>query len=512
MNKRKIALFIILSVLLSAVVTTAAEPMTDIEKSPHRNAIEQMVELGVLSGKGGGLFYPDDNLTRAEAAKVAMFLAGFDEQDAAQAEALPQVFDDVYAGMGNHEWALGWINLAAGEGIIEGYGDGKYGPGDNLQMAQWAAILIRILGYETEELEWPIGYDQLAGELGLTEGLEYVSDSYIRRDQMAKFTANAVYNIERPDGSAIIDLLEGTAEDVPEDTEDQSDEKVPGDTEEQKLESISMSVVFTPQILPEGGGKTSSITITVTDQAGKPVEDAKVWFLATAFEGTKVSDRNAQLSHSETTTDASGKAVISYTSLAADDNKIIEIAVSAAKDCIDVNKHYKIMAANQAAVVCGVVKDPFTGAPKEGVSVHIRRDGVDHSFDITETDDQGHYSMVVPTGTFHVSFEMPIRDQITVKASSHGQTYTIDNNKGILKGVITGVSPGKKVMAIGPGFNRNSPDNWTLQADIQSDGSFTLALAPNTYELFIVGSSNPSKTGVTVKSGQVTDMGTVNAR
>ena len=214
--------------------------------------------------------------------------------------------------MGNHEWALGWINLAAGEGIIEGYGDGKYGPGDNLQMAQWAAILIRILGYETEELEWPIGYDQLAGELGLTEGLEYVSDSYIRRDQMAKFTANAVYNIERPDGSAIIDLLEGTAEDVPEDTEDQSDEKVPGDTEEQKLESISMSVVFTPQILPEGGGKTSSITITVTDQAGKPVEDAKVWFLATAFEGTKVSDRNAQLSHSETTTDASGKAVISY--------------------------------------------------------------------------------------------------------------------------------------------------------------------------------------------------------
>ena len=180
MNKRRIVLFIILSVLLSAAVTTAAEPMTDIEKSPHRNAIEQMVELGVLSGKGGGLFYPDDNLTRAEAAKVAMFLAGFDEQDAAQAEALPQVFDDVYAGMGNHEWALGWINLAAGEGIIEGYGDGKYGPGDNLQMAQWAAILIRILGYETEELEWPIGYDQLAGELGLTEGLEYVSDSYIR--------------------------------------------------------------------------------------------------------------------------------------------------------------------------------------------------------------------------------------------------------------------------------------------------------------------------------------------
>jgi len=504
MNKRRIALFIILSVLLSAVVTTAAEPMTDIENSPHRNAIEQMVELGVLSGRGDGLFYPDDNLTRAEAAKVAMFLVGFDEQDAAQAEALPQAFDDVYAGMGDHEWALGWINLAAGEGIIAGYGDGKYGPGDNLQMAQWAAILIRILGYESEGLEWPTGYDQLAGELGLTEGLEYVSDSYIRRDQMAKFTANAVYNIERPDGSAIIDLLESMAEDTLGDTEDQSE-----DTEEQQLESINMSVVLTPEVLPEGGGQNVTITVKVTDKTGNPVEGAKAVFHASAFES---GERNAQLSQSEMTTDASGKAMVTYITLAADDKRMVEINVSAFKDSAMEHGNYKIMAANRAAVVCGVVRDPYTGAPKEGVHIHFMSSETNRSIGFAETDGQGRYSMVVPTGTYHVSFEMAIRDQITVNVSSPGQTYTIDNNKGILKGVIAGVSPGKKVMAMGSGFNRNSPDNWTLQADIQSDGSFTLALAPNTYELFIVGSSNPSKTGVTVKSGQVTDIGTVNAR
>jgi len=499
-SKRRIVLFIILSVFLSTIVTTAAAPMTDIGDNPYRNAIEQMVELGVLDGKGGGLFWPDDNLTRSEAAKVAMFLAGFDEQDAAQAKALPQAFNDVYAGMGDHEWALGWINLAAGEGIIDGYGDGKYGPGDNLKMAQWAAILIRTLGYETEELEWPTGYDQLAGELGLTEGLEYVSDSPIRRDQMAQFTANVVYNAKRPDGSAIIDLLEGRAGDRP------------GDTEDQKLESINMSVVFTPQILPEGGGQTASITVTVTDKAGKPVEGAKVWFRASAFEGDKIGERNAQLSQSETTTDASGKAMITYTSLAADDKKIVEISVSASKDSIDEHRHYKIMAANQAAVVCGVVKDPYTGAPKEGVPIHFMSSKTNKSIGFAETDGQGRYSMVVPTGTYHVTFEMAIRDQITVNASSHGQTYTIDSNKGILKGVVAGGAPGKIVMAMGPDFNRNSPDNWTLQAKIQSDGSFTLALAPNTYELFIVGSHNPFKTGVTVQSGRVTDIGTVNAR
>ena len=168
MVKRSIALFIIISLLLSIGITSVAEPLTDIENNPHRSAIEQMVELGILSGRGDGQFYPDDNLTRAEAAKVAMFLAGFDDQDAEKAKTLPQAFNDVHVGMGAHEWARGWIILAAREDIIGGYGDGKYGPGDNLQMAQWAAILIRILGYEAEGLEWPTGYDQLAGELSLT--------------------------------------------------------------------------------------------------------------------------------------------------------------------------------------------------------------------------------------------------------------------------------------------------------------------------------------------------------
>ena len=66
--------------------------------------------------------------------------------------------------------------------------------------------------------------------------------------------------------------------------------------------------------------------------------------------------------------------------------------------------------------------------------------------------------MVVPTGTYHVTFEMAIRDQITVNASSHGQTYTIDSNKGILKGVVAGGS-GENSDGNGPDFNRNSPDN-----------------------------------------------------
>ncbi len=501
MNKRRIALFIILSVLLSSVATAAAAPLTDIENNPHRNAIEQMAELGILCGKGDGLFCPDDNLTRAEAAKVAMFLFGFDEQDATQAEALPQAFDDVYTGMGHHEWALGWINLAAREGIIEGYGDGRYGPGDNLTMVQWATILIRVLGYKTEGLDWPIGYDQLAHKLGVTVRLEYISDSHIKRDQMARLAANAVYDVERPDGSKIIDLLKSKAEDTP------------GDAEDHQLERIRMSVVLTPQVLPEGGGQTATIAVTVTDRAGNPVKGAKVVLHASAFEVHRIGDRNAQLSQSETTTDASGKAMATYTTLAADDKKMVEIDVSAFKDSAGEHRNYKIMAANRAAEIHGVVRDPYTGAPKEGIFIHFLSSETMESVGCVETDGQGRYRVPVPAGTYHVSFEMAIRDQITVNASSPGQTYTVDANKGILKGVMTGVSPGKKVMAFDwSNFSPNGSDNHTLQADIQSDGSFAIALTPGTYELFIVGSEFPSKTGITIKSGQVTDIGTVKGR
>ncbi len=495
MKKFRLVLIIILSILLSATAITAAEPLTDIKNNPYRSAIEQMVDFGILSGKGGGLFWPGDNLTRAEAAKVAMYLAGFDEDDAADALALPKTFNDVYVGMGAHEWAVGWINLAVKEGVINGYGDGTYGPGDNLTMAQWAAILIRVLGYETGEIEWPIGYDQLAEELGLTEDLVYVSRGQIKRDQMAKFSVNAMYNVVMPDGTMIKDRWENSMDDPPNYTEDP------------QLENMNISAVVTPVFLTEGGGKTATITVTLTDKTGKPIVGADVAFSASV---AGYGDSNPELLPAKMKTDANGKAITSYTTRAIDDRTMVEINISAFKDSEEAHTTLAVMAANQAAIIQGVVKDPNTGAPMK--DVHILFLVGDHdAAGWTQTDSQGHYSMVVPTGTYRVVFEMPIRDQITVKAANHGQTYTVDNTKGILKGVVTGARAGSSVMAIAPNYRIGS-DDWTLQADVQRDGSFTLALEPNVYELYIVGSSTPFKTGANVQRGKVTNIGTVGAR
>lgn len=481
MNKRGIALFIILSLLLTTVLVSAAGPMTDIENNPYRSDIEQMVEMGILSGRANGQFDPDANLTRAEAAKVAMYLAGFDENDAAAAANLPQAFDDVYPGLQYHGWALGWINLAAKEGIIEGKGNNKYAPGDNLKMVEWATILMRILGYDTKGLAWPTGYDQMVKGLGLTQALNYQSGSFIKRDQMAKFSVNAIEH-EYQDDPDFID------------------------------KSLNISLKFSSQILAEGGGKTSTITVTVTDQLGRPVDDAEVWFAADAFEGPKVADRKAQLSKTKTTTDASGKAVVTYTSLAKDDKKLVNIEASAGKDYMDVHSGpYALIAANQAAIITGVVRNPYTGVPIEGVHMHFETTKNRQGIGGTVTNSQGRYSVPVPVGTYYIAFEkpeMPIRDEITVKATTAGKTVTANNNKGILRGVVKGLAPGREVIVVGRGV----ANGWTLIAKVQKDGSFAMALEPSTYEIFVLGRSNPFKTGIKIKAGQINDMGTVTIR
>ena len=68
------------------------------------------------------------------------------------AVAWTRVFTDVPAGM----WYTDGVEWAASHGIVLGYGDGRYGPNDNVTREQLAAILHRYAKYK--------GYDVSVGE------------------------------------------------------------------------------------------------------------------------------------------------------------------------------------------------------------------------------------------------------------------------------------------------------------------------------------------------------------
>lgn len=50
----------------------------------------------------------------------------------------------------NAQWAWGYINVATSQGIIKGYPDGTFGPSNNVTIAEAITMLVRALGYENK--------------------------------------------------------------------------------------------------------------------------------------------------------------------------------------------------------------------------------------------------------------------------------------------------------------------------------------------------------------------------
>ena len=96
--------------------------------------IEACVEAGIINGYTDGTFLPGQNVTRAEMAKMIAAASGL------SSDAEESSFSDV----GTH-WALQYIEACAEAGIINGYTDGTFLPGNNITRAEAAAIISRTL-------------------------------------------------------------------------------------------------------------------------------------------------------------------------------------------------------------------------------------------------------------------------------------------------------------------------------------------------------------------------------
>jgi len=89
---------------------------------------------GLMNGTSESpmLFSPILSTTRGMIVTILYRLMGSPD-----ASALPNPFDDVAAGT----WYYDAVKWAAANGIVKGYGDGKYGPADDITREQLASIL-----------------------------------------------------------------------------------------------------------------------------------------------------------------------------------------------------------------------------------------------------------------------------------------------------------------------------------------------------------------------------------
>ena len=153
--------------------------------------------MGVVDGVGSNAFNPGANLTRAEF--CAMVVKFMQKGDLVPLHATRTIFTDVTS----KHWGLGYVNLAAsltvkdGEKevpLISGVGDGRFEPDSKITLAQAATILIRMLGYSSQQAGavWPESYMNLASSIGLTDGISAGSYDAITRAQAAQLFVNAL--------------------------------------------------------------------------------------------------------------------------------------------------------------------------------------------------------------------------------------------------------------------------------------------------------------------------------
>ena len=187
----KIKITAILLALMLILQAGSFAAFTDIDASSNvGNAIAQLVNLGIISGYPDGLFRPDELLTRAQFAKIAVYMLGL--EDEAQSLSGVSIFSDVDE---NH-WASGYINCIAQKGIINGYPDGSFGAEDTINYAQAITILVRLLGYDGQDVNynWPDGYIKKAHSLEITKGISFGTYENVTRGN----AAYVIYNTLEP--------------------------------------------------------------------------------------------------------------------------------------------------------------------------------------------------------------------------------------------------------------------------------------------------------------------------
>lgn len=110
--------------------------------APYAEAVDWCVEHKLMNGVGNGRFDPDGALDRRTLATVLYRAAG--------KPAITSAPDctDVRAG----QWYSEGIAWALEKGVLQGYGDSRFGPEDPVTKVQLDIILRR---YDGEEPDWP---------------------------------------------------------------------------------------------------------------------------------------------------------------------------------------------------------------------------------------------------------------------------------------------------------------------------------------------------------------------
>lgn len=149
MKKRKplfclIVLFCMALALPAASAARARLPFTDVgDAAWYRQSVQYVYDRGLMSGTSATTFDADDALTRA------MFVTILGRIDGVRAD---QYASSPFRDVPHGQWFSPYVQWAAAQDIVSGYGNRRFGPDDPVTREQLAAILSRYLDYRSMAL------------------------------------------------------------------------------------------------------------------------------------------------------------------------------------------------------------------------------------------------------------------------------------------------------------------------------------------------------------------------
>ncbi|MBQ8301411.1 MAG: S-layer homology domain-containing protein, partial [Clostridia bacterium] len=124
----------------------------------YQEAIGFLNYLGIFYGDENGDMKPEDTITRAEISAIILR-----EMNVTSKATYNGIFTDV----DSSHWAADDIQTAYENGIISGYGDGTFGPDDDVTYEQAVKMVVCAINwgpFAAAYGEYPIGYLHIADE------------------------------------------------------------------------------------------------------------------------------------------------------------------------------------------------------------------------------------------------------------------------------------------------------------------------------------------------------------
>lgn len=182
---------------MAALVEEKAGGFTDIVGHWAEQYINQIRNLGIVSGKTATRFAPNDFITRAELTKIAALAFGV------EIDPSPSVspFNDVPL----TAWFAPYVVAARNASIVQGYGDGVFSPNGLVNRAEALKIMLESAGFTATEAEdlfgdvpvnaWYAGYVTFANKNGVVSGKSegrFAPGENITRAEVAKIAVKVM--------------------------------------------------------------------------------------------------------------------------------------------------------------------------------------------------------------------------------------------------------------------------------------------------------------------------------